>query len=200
MLLNVEYVDYGNDETLPIDRICLLEDRFSTLPRQAMFCVLPGVDMAPDCVSDDGAASPETEGQQVLRWLHSLIAEKPVNLIVLKWLEKNRVEVDVYVQIETALSSQSLATLPLSIPVDKFMLYAKSMNCSSLSLLLVMQTFGLAVSGRDGQQSEPLLKGKNNVHTGTVLTNGTALQITHQIILVKVLLVVKDHVFSHHLG
>ena len=167
LLLKVEYVDYGNDEILPLNRIRLLEDHFSTFPRQAMSCVLPGVEVASLCMHNDNTCSPENIiSRQVFRWLHSLIAERPMTLIVLNWLGENRVEVDVYVQVDAAVSSESLSFLPASIPPQKFVDYVDSMKQSSFSLLSVMQMFGLAVTPEGGDQeengqvNEPLIKGK----------------------------------------
>ena len=194
-------MDYGNDETLPLNRIRLLEDRFSTFPRQAMSCVLPGVEVASLYECNDDISSPENKSKQILQWLHSVIAEKPINLIVLNWLGKNKIEVDVYVQVDAALSSESLSTLPASIPPQKFVNFVDSMKQSTFSLLSVMRMFGLAVTPEgDDQQGNShvklLVKGKSVVGVGIVLITP---QMTHIQLIVKTRLHVQSKFHINYL-
>lgn len=153
LLITVEYIDYGNHESLPLHRIRALNNHFSVFPRQAMLCTLAGVEWTSLCCSAENFSPVMEWSPEVLQWLHVLIAEKPIDLIVYNWLEKNRVEVDVCVPLEAILSAESLGSVPTFIPVDDIVTYTREQNCSNFSLLSVMQSFGLAVSPVSGDQN-----------------------------------------------
>lgn len=138
----VEYVDYGNHESLPLNRIRVLDQRFSLFPRQALLCSLAGVDLTLLCC---GSGDSSEWCLQVLTWIKSLIFEKPVDLIVYRWLKRNQVEVDVCVPLQALLSSQALSALPSTISADSIVTYTRNKTRASFSLLSVMQSFGLTV-------------------------------------------------------
>ena len=139
-------MDYGNHESLPLHRIRALNNKFSVFPRQAMLCTLAGIEWTLRCCSAENLSPVVEWSPEVLQWLHALIAEKPIDLIVYHWMERNRVEVDVCVPLEAVLSTESLANLPTCLPVDDIMAYTREQNCSNFSLLSIMQSFGLAVT------------------------------------------------------
>ena len=142
----VKYVDYGNYEELSLDCIRVLDERFSTLPRQAMLCTLAGIELTQLCWSISDCSTEIEWSPQILQWLHNLIAEKPVDLTIYHFLEENRVEVDVFVPPEAIHSSESLATLPTCIPANNITSTCKKeMNGSKISLLSTMRSLGLAV-------------------------------------------------------
>lgn len=143
--LVVEYVDYGNRESLPLHEIRVLDQRFSLFPRQALRCSLAGVDLTKLCYSSGDVVCDSERDLQVLTWIKSHIFEKPVDLIVYHWLEGNQVEVDVCVPLQALLSSESMSTLPSSISADSIVTYTRNKTCASISLLSMMQSFGLAV-------------------------------------------------------
>ena len=138
-------MDYGNHESLPLHRIRVLDRRFSLFPRQALQCSLAGIDLTPLCHRSGDDFRDSEWCPQVLMWIKSLIFEKPVDLIVYRWLEGNQVEVDVCVPLQALLSSESLSALPSSISADSIVTYTRNKTCASFSLLSMMQSFGLAV-------------------------------------------------------
>ena len=148
----MEYVDYGNHESLPLERIRALDSQFSAFPRQAMVCKLAGIEFAPVCLGAQDHCADKEWSLQVLRWLHTLIAEKPIDIIVYHWSERNRVEVDVCVPLEAILSDEAFATLPTFIPVDNVRTYTREKSCSRLSLLSIMQSFGLVTTPLSGDE------------------------------------------------
>ena len=143
--LVVEYVDYGNHESLPLHQIRVLDQRFSLFPRQALQCTLAGIELTPLCCSSGDGFHNSEWCLQVLAWIKSLIFEKPVDLIVYRFLEGNQVEVDVCVPLQAILSSESLSALPSSISADRVVTYTRNKTCSNFSLLSMMQSFKLAV-------------------------------------------------------
>lgn len=143
--LFVEYVDYGNHESLPLHRIRVLDQRFSSFPRQALQCNLTGIELTSLCYSSGDGFHNSEWCPQVLTWIKNLIFEKPVDLIVYRFLERNQVEVDVCVPIQAILSSESLSALPSSISADSVVTCTRNKTCSNFSLLSVMQSFKLAV-------------------------------------------------------
>lgn len=153
LLITVEYIDYGNHESLPVHRIRALDNKFSVFPRQAMLCTLAGIEWTSLCCSAENLSPVVEWSPEVLQWLYALIAEKPIDLIVYHWMERNRVEVDVCVPLEAILSAESLATLPTCIPVDDIVTYTREQNCSDFSLLSIMQSFGLTVTPVSGDRN-----------------------------------------------
>jgi hypothetical protein len=151
--LIVEYVDYGNHESLPLRQIRCLDQRFSLFPRQALQCSLAGIDLTPLCYcSGDGILDNEL-CPQVLTWIKSIIFEKPVDLIVYHCLKGNQVEVDICVPLQALLSSESLSALPSSISTDSVVTYTRKKTCTNFSLLSMMQSFGLAIPVRTHKHS-----------------------------------------------
>ena len=146
-------MDYGNSESLSLDRIRALENQFSTFPRQAMLCMLAGIEIMPPYLKVDDCSSDKELCPQILHWLHTLIAEKPVDLIIYRWLEGNRAEVDVCVPLEVIRSAESLDNLPKCIPVENLYAYTSDSNCSSFSLLSMMQSFRLAATPISTEQN-----------------------------------------------
>lgn len=151
--LIVEYMDYGNHESLPLHRIRVLDQRFSWFPRQALQCSLAGVDLTPLCYGSGDRLLDTELCPQVLTWIKSIIFEKPVDLIVYHWLKGNQVEVDICVPLQALLSSESLSALPSSISADSVVTYTKKKTCANFSLLSMMQSFGLAIPVRPDEHS-----------------------------------------------
>ena len=179
--LTVEYVDYGNQECLPVHRIRLLDRRFSLFPRQALLCTLAGIELTPLCCSSNDGFSNTEWSPQILMWIKTLIAEKPVDLIVYRWLEGNRVEVDVCVPLTVVLSSESLSTLPSCITANSIVTYTRHKTCSSFSLLSMMQSFGLAIPLGSANQSlteNSMIQQFNDCEPITVIDEQVCLSIS----------------------
>lgn len=107
--VTVRYVDYGNQEKVPLSRLRLLDYSFYDLPCQAISCFLAGIEPAnPDCAE-------QTDQRQVMRkvWFEKLLLGNTVEICVVTCNESGQHGIDILVEREDLLRSELLSLFPL---------------------------------------------------------------------------------------
>ena len=164
MLVSVLYVDYGNEEVLPLSELRQLDHSLYRLPCQAMYCSMPSIR---PCLSSS-SRSPDTKGAvlqphtwpaAVSVWFGSVMIGKPLYVCIISSGGKNNFEVDAYVPSDVLHSQGSIKDLPRS--PQCALLNKKTVSPPvALSVATFMVSVGLGISSSGasscGVQTEPL--------------------------------------------
>ena len=111
-LAQVNYVDYGNHEQLPLSSLRPLEVRFCHLPCQGLICSLS--DVYP--VIREGRSVPQsTWPPEYCNWFVKLLLGKSVKLTILHCSRWNNLAVDISLPSDVLLSAESLSNFPVPI-------------------------------------------------------------------------------------
>ena len=149
--VKVKYVDYGNEEELPLSRLQPLDPSFLSLPSQALSCYVSGIVPSQFLLNDVYGNATAREGwpSQLNQWLEKLLLGRMVRIVVVGKEGVERYGVDILIPCEWLLSNESLATFPVPIQCTINMkLILKPGSVIQLSALLRIS--GLAVTQHSG--------------------------------------------------
>lgn len=139
--VQVDYVDYGNSEKLPLDRVRPLAQQFCGVPCQALTCSVAGIE--PMCVCNNTNVMQNKWSSDVCNWLSKLILGRSVKIVVLRSKQDNEVSVDVYLPADSLLGTESFANFPM--PAQSLAKFSRLKSAQSLiSLASFMSSVGLA--------------------------------------------------------
>ena len=163
--VKVKYVDYGNEEELPLSRLQPLDPSFLSLPCQALSCCVSGIMPSQFLLSDVHGNVTAQEGwpSQLNQWLENLLLGKMVRVVVVRKESVERYGVDILIPCEWLLNDESLATFPVPIQCTINMkLILKPGSVIQLSALLCIS--GLAVPQHSGLSLPTCLPSTNYLH------------------------------------
>ena len=142
--MQVNYVDYGNHEQLPLTSLRPLEVCFCHLPCQGLTCSL--ADIHP--VMREGRSVPQgTWPPEFCNWFVKLLLGKSVKLTILHCGKWNNLSVDINLPSDVLLSAESLANFP--VPIESVANLSSYRHLvTPISLTTFMASTGIArVSG-----------------------------------------------------
>ncbi len=108
--VKVQYIDYGNQEQVPLSRLRVLEESFYDLPCQALSCFLAGIKPA----SHSWRGRCKIEKQVSNQWLQHLLLGNKVEMCV-TGDDHDQYGVDILIEKEVLLSAERHASFPVSV-------------------------------------------------------------------------------------
>ena len=143
----VVYVDYGNEEEVPLSNLHPLSPELCTLPCQALLCSLGGV--APPAGQD--------WDQQTCLWISRLLLARPVEIFIEQSFGSNELLIDVLLSPQSLLSSDMLRFLPIQVSPQYILQLKQSLMPLSLASFLLSHALAISTSA-----SQPLSMAKDS--------------------------------------
>ena len=143
--VKVNYIDYGNQEQLPLSRLRVLDQSFCSLPCQALSCSIVGIEPTTHPLSSQQEIGDQLNpwSAQVNQWMQKLLLGGNVELLVMTCDGQNRVGVDIVLPVDWLYIAESLANFP--IPVQSMTSIKQLVaDCSTIPLGSFMCIAGLA--------------------------------------------------------
>ena len=143
--VKVNYVDYGNQEQLPLSRLRVLDQSFCSLPCQALSCSVAGIEPTTHPLNSQQESGDQLSpwSAQINQWMQKLLLGGKVELLVMTSDGQNRVEVDIVLPVDWLYTAESLANFP--IPVQSMASIKQLVaDCSTIPLGSFMCIAGLA--------------------------------------------------------
>ena len=153
----VTYVDYGNQEALPLSpsHVLPLPSSLATLPAQALLCNLHD--------ADNTYLSPADTIVNILHhWLVGVLSNTVVQVRVCDLVGSNQITCDLYVSVESILSDESMAFLK-QIPL--YLTDLVSSNETSVHLLCLLNTLKAAADSLKMSTSSASLEQSSTVQS-----------------------------------
>ena len=115
--MKVDYVDYGNQEQLPLSHLRPLEPQFCQLPCQALACSIANIQPSTSLQLLSSLSNRNISGGgwlvETCTWLMKLLLGKSVEVSVVYYEDCNAISADIYLSPELLFSPESLANLPV---------------------------------------------------------------------------------------